>query len=36
MGKLNQQGFVPMLIAIVLMIVCAIGFAFLRVMKANK
>jgi len=36
MGKINQQGFIPMLIAIVIVIVCAIGFALVRVMKANK
>jgi hypothetical protein len=35
MGKINQQGFIPMLIAIVIVIVSVIGFALLRVMKAN-
>jgi|GEM_PF-2036665 hypothetical protein len=35
MGKINQQGFIPMLIAIIIVIVSVIGFAFMRVMKAN-
>jgi Tfp pilus assembly protein PilV len=36
MGKLNQRGFIPMLIAIFVILVSIIGFAFVHVMKANK
>jgi hypothetical protein len=36
MGKINQQGFIPMLITIFIVIVSVIGFVLVRVMKANK
>jgi hypothetical protein len=35
MRKLNQNGFIPMLIAILVILVVTIAFVFIRVMHAN-
>jgi Tfp pilus assembly protein PilX len=36
MTNKNQKGFVTMIIVLIVILVAVIGFAFLRVLKANQ